>query len=287
MHGGTCVDRPNSFTCDCASGWSGQLCQEQVDACATQPCHNNGTCVGSNTGFTCECQPNFVGATCDIPLDYCITQPCQNGGTCVNGVTSYTCRCDAAFAGDHCERAVGTIPPAQTLVVTENSFLPLQISLIVCLGVGLPLLVIIVVLLFLLHRRRRNINNSRADRASRSEAGARADDVDWDNIQNTEIAGRMNNNAASCSRSAAADRDVVKEVECDVSTVSPQQYARSKNILNINNLNSAAKETNKDSCSFGQKRCKADNLTAGLQLDRCVLFSLSRFFIERLFISFL
>ena len=299
LHGGTCTDQINSFECDCAPGWSGQLCEIQMDPCASQPCNHNATCLSrSSSHFECVCPPNFIGTTCATPLNFCITQPCQNGGSCINGVTSYSCRCEAGFTGESCQHEVGTAQPAQTLVVNESSLLPLQISLILCLGVGIPLVLIILVLIFLLYRRQRNIRHNNHHNRAQHETGVTtgACDVDWDNLQNTEIAGRMNNSCTPSTSQPATTTIVTHEAmtssralkdkqldDCDVSADvtaqarQPSQFGgrNSKNILNINNLNSSAnceKQTNKDGCNFGQKHrsyVKPDNVTGG-HLDRCV-----------------
>ena len=42
---GDCLDGINEFTCSCAPGYSGDLCEVDIDDCATDPCNRNGTCV--------------------------------------------------------------------------------------------------------------------------------------------------------------------------------------------------------------------------------------------------
>lgn len=35
------------------------------DLCVFQPCRNGATCVGNTTAFTCECASGFTGRICD------------------------------------------------------------------------------------------------------------------------------------------------------------------------------------------------------------------------------
>lgn len=41
-----------SFTCDCASGFTGSKCDEEVDECESGPCQNGATCYVSSTLLT-------------------------------------------------------------------------------------------------------------------------------------------------------------------------------------------------------------------------------------------
>ena len=35
----------------------------------------------------------FSGELCDVNIDECASQPCVNGATCQDGINSYTCQC--------------------------------------------------------------------------------------------------------------------------------------------------------------------------------------------------
>ena len=64
INGATCIPLANSFMCVCAQGYSGFLCQNQVDNCANSPCLNGATCVNEVGSFTCQCTPEFTGDRC-------------------------------------------------------------------------------------------------------------------------------------------------------------------------------------------------------------------------------
>eukprot|EP01043_Picozoa_sp_COSAG02_P007534 COSAG02_NODE_227_length_28153_cov_11.662294_6_plen_505_part_00 len=85
----TSVHRPGveapGFRCACTDGWEGNLCDLDVDECASAPCLNGGHCFDSLSDganrryglrsavyhlgqgeYTCECGDGYVGANCDI-----------------------------------------------------------------------------------------------------------------------------------------------------------------------------------------------------------------------------
>lgn len=89
-----------SFTCDCASGFTGSKCDEEVDECESGPCQNGATCYVSSTLLTdkkttllhtsqdlvndygCHCAAGFTGKNCQTDINECDSFPCFNGGHC-------------------------------------------------------------------------------------------------------------------------------------------------------------------------------------------------------------
>lgn len=39
----------------CFVGYTGELCQSEIDHCIQQPCQNGGTCSSNINGFSCQC----------------------------------------------------------------------------------------------------------------------------------------------------------------------------------------------------------------------------------------
>ena len=71
-----------SNRCLCSPGWTGELCELNIDDCVDSPCANNGQCVDAVDDYNCVCEPGFTGKRCQHRIDYCSIEACQNGGTC-------------------------------------------------------------------------------------------------------------------------------------------------------------------------------------------------------------
>ncbi|CAH1256440.1 NOTCH2 [Branchiostoma lanceolatum] len=108
QNGATCQDRLNSFTCQCAPGYNGTLCETNVNECSSAPCQNDATCQDGVNSFTCQCVPGYTGTLCETNIDECASSPCLGGGTCVDHVNSYSCVCPKGHVGDKCETVVYT-----------------------------------------------------------------------------------------------------------------------------------------------------------------------------------
>ena len=105
QHNGNCTNTgATTFSCACAAGYTGIVCQTVINNCASSPCLNGGTCtnvIGVGT-YTCSCASGFNGTNCENDISECSSSPCQNGGTCINGVNSYTCACAAGYTDATC-----------------------------------------------------------------------------------------------------------------------------------------------------------------------------------------
>jgi hypothetical protein len=79
-----------------------------VNHCATPTggqC-NFGSCIDGVNTFTCECNVGYTGAVCDVNIDECATTPCSNGAQCNDGIASFTCTCLPGFSGALCATTV-------------------------------------------------------------------------------------------------------------------------------------------------------------------------------------
>lgn len=181
---GVCIDKVNDFECRCMAGFVGELCETNVDDCKLRPCANGASCRDLVNDFECTCRPGFTGKFCNIDIDECASNPCRNGAVCKQKVDDYQCICLPRFTGKNCQYLPGQVvtTPDHTVTVPSSGsesttlktginkpnvtitkqhgqeneeFTTTQLLLIVCLGVGIPLLIIIIVVTILLCRKRR------------------------------------------------------------------------------------------------------------------------------------
>ena len=61
----TCIPLASSFICNCAAGWTGNRCENEIDECGSSPCLNGGTCTDRMNGYECSCSDSFEGQNCE------------------------------------------------------------------------------------------------------------------------------------------------------------------------------------------------------------------------------
>lgn len=93
----------DSFECMCPPGYTGALCESDIDECLTEPCQNGGTCLDDINSFSCDCPPEFSGPTCEVQVIFCSQNTCANGGTCFEADNGFLCACPLGYTGDSCE----------------------------------------------------------------------------------------------------------------------------------------------------------------------------------------
>ncbi|XP_005095363.1 uncharacterized protein LOC101864054 [Aplysia californica] len=111
LNGGRCVDGLNTFSCHCPLGFTGDLCEQNIFDCSSSTCHNGSFCEDEINGYTCICPPGYTGRDCDIEVDDCLSLPCQNSGTCVKAGQDFHCLCAQGYTGSRCELPVDPCSP--------------------------------------------------------------------------------------------------------------------------------------------------------------------------------
>ncbi|XP_047443675.1 neurocan core protein [Mugil cephalus] len=76
----------------------------ESNPCQTNPCLHGGSCLQEGDGYSCYCPQGFSGESCEIDIDDCQSNPCQNGGTCIDEISSFVCLCLPSYGGATCEK---------------------------------------------------------------------------------------------------------------------------------------------------------------------------------------
>ncbi|XP_061133570.1 protein crumbs homolog 1-like [Syngnathus typhle] len=112
---GVCQDHFNEFNCSCNPGWSGELCEAEINECSSGPCFY-GTCKDLLADYQCDCEPGYIGRNCQEEVDNCLEFICLNEGTCVETTVTHTCVCPPEYLGKRCQ---WRFPPAACDAKTE------------------------------------------------------------------------------------------------------------------------------------------------------------------------
>lgn len=71
--------------------------------CLNKDCQNNAKCVlNESEEAVCVCEPGYEGDLCELNIDECASNPCMNNGRCVDGVNQYYCVCENNFIDSDC-----------------------------------------------------------------------------------------------------------------------------------------------------------------------------------------
>ncbi|XP_061895062.1 neurocan core protein isoform X3 [Entelurus aequoreus] len=82
----------------------GLISSVENNPCQTNPCLHGGSCLQEGDGYSCYCPQGFSGESCEIDIDDCHSNPCQNGGTCIDEINSFVCLCLPSYSGATCEK---------------------------------------------------------------------------------------------------------------------------------------------------------------------------------------
>jgi len=128
QNGGYCMSVDGVASCLCLPGFNGTTCE--TSACATDPCGTHGTCAVTRTepGYLCTCQSGYTGTLCDIEMDACTRtegNPCGSNGNCNNLISSFNCTCVNGYTGTMCNISPCNLHPCLNggtcSLDTENS----------------------------------------------------------------------------------------------------------------------------------------------------------------------
>ncbi|KAF0036935.1 hypothetical protein F2P81_009809 [Scophthalmus maximus] len=82
------------FSCECAEGFTGTYCHENINDCESAPCLNGGTCIDGVRQYQCVCAEGWDGPACLHNVDDCSSAPCLNRGVCRDLVNGFYCECN-------------------------------------------------------------------------------------------------------------------------------------------------------------------------------------------------
>ncbi|KAM4590762.1 protein eyes shut homolog [Odontesthes bonariensis] len=139
LNGATCIttsqpSSPPQYICKCPLGFSGRMCETEINKCDSSPCQHNGTCSDLLGDYNCQCPAGFQGKNCELDIDACalpdstcpantqcldlpegleytccvpcpqnLQKLCANGGHCVlKDASSFTCICANGWSGQNC-----------------------------------------------------------------------------------------------------------------------------------------------------------------------------------------
>ncbi|XP_041974709.1 protein crumbs [Aricia agestis] len=112
---GVCLNVPGTYECYCKPGYTGASCDQDIDECLSSPCKNGGTCQNLENNYECTCVNGFEGKDCSVNIDECASSPCAAGSTCVDGVGGYSCVCRGGLTGARCETDIDDCESAPCL----------------------------------------------------------------------------------------------------------------------------------------------------------------------------
>lgn len=82
----------------------GIYCQIDINDCEKSVCQNSGTCIDRVNSYECECAPHYTGAHCELVTNICDEIICANGGVCYStSATSdgFMCLCANGYSGKY------------------------------------------------------------------------------------------------------------------------------------------------------------------------------------------
>lgn len=66
--GHPCENKLGGFECHCQNGWKGLTCAIPPDSCDGHGCQHGATCLPGTDNYTCSCAAGFTGNLCELEL---------------------------------------------------------------------------------------------------------------------------------------------------------------------------------------------------------------------------
>lgn len=105
-HGGICLIQNHDTSCYCPAGFTGKMCETDINECDSNPCYNGGVCTDQPQGYTCKCPPGYFGLQCQLEKSECDEKvnPCPERAMCQDlpGRGTTKCLCRSGYAGPSC-----------------------------------------------------------------------------------------------------------------------------------------------------------------------------------------
>ncbi|OWF36500.1 Neurogenic locus notch-like protein 1 [Mizuhopecten yessoensis] len=132
-HHGTCSQSQAGYTCACANGYIGSLCN--IPTCTVADC-GLGLCEDKYTGYNCICPVGYGGKNCENSITIaptvvnqsttasCMTSSCHNNATCIQENLGFKCVCSEGWTGSACDEiidACASDPCINSTCVIEGS----------------------------------------------------------------------------------------------------------------------------------------------------------------------
>ena len=89
----------NKYHCQCRPGFIGELCETNVNECASSPCMNGGVCTELVNSFKCACPSGWTGQRCEMDVRSCDSDPCLNNAKCIDLLGDFFCACPSGTDG--------------------------------------------------------------------------------------------------------------------------------------------------------------------------------------------
>ena len=119
-HGGICLIQNHDVSCYCPAGFTGKLCETDINECDSSPCFNDGVCMDQPQGYICKCLPGYSGLQCQIEKSECEgdQNPCPERAMCQDlpGRGTTKCLCRAGYEGPSCNVTVDPCTSSNTEV---------------------------------------------------------------------------------------------------------------------------------------------------------------------------